>query len=291
LTRDPRLFGPDDLVWDFFSRPRDEPLIDRVLPATKAGFAGMGVFVGAWASLRNQPDQLELFDNALAQSDLAVVNIEALRGWASPDGPNEACLNAEALAWELADRYGCRYVQVIGDYTGSIAEAAAGFGALCDRASEHGLIVGLEAVPEMTNIDTLPLARQIIETADRPNGGFCFDSWHLTRSSSNLDDVRAFDAAHIVATQWNDGPLSPLVDDYYTDTLTTRLAPGRGEFALVEMVQTLDAMGVAAPTGLEVPSTAFWEAPAVEAAAAVATAMRDLRSLALSTPPSASTSQ
>ncbi len=281
MARDPRSFGPDDLVWDFFSRPRDEPLLDRIGPAADAGFSGIGVFIGAWAALRDKPDQVELFDEALDQSGLAVVNIETLRGWASPDVPGEACLKAETLAWELADRYGCRYVQVIGDYTGTIPEAAAGFGALCDRASEHGLIVGLEAVPEMTNIGTLPLARQIIETADRPNGGFCFDSWHLTRSSNNLDEVKAFDPAHIVATQWNDGPLEPLNSDYYTDTLTTRLAPGEGEFQLVEMVQTLDAMGVTAPTGLEVPSTAFWEAPAHEAATSVAEAMRSLRAQAL----------
>ena len=44
-------------------------------------------------------------------------------------------------AYEMADRWGCRYVQVIGDASGPLDRAAEGFAALCDRAADHGLYV------------------------------------------------------------------------------------------------------------------------------------------------------
>mgnify|MGYP001822854663 CR=1 FL=1 len=51
--RQPHDLGPDDLVWDFFSRPRDEPMLARVRPAAEAGFAGLGMYLGAWIAMRD----------------------------------------------------------------------------------------------------------------------------------------------------------------------------------------------------------------------------------------------
>lgn len=272
--RQPHDLGPDDLVWDFFSRPRDEPMLARVQAAAEAGFAGLGMYLGAWLAMREDAAEVERFEQALDDKGLVVANIEVVRGWASPDVPNEQCLAMEAVAWDIADHFGCRYVQAIGDYEGTIDEAARGFGALCDRAADHGLLVGLEAVPAMTNIDTVTLAARIVAEADRPNGGLCFDSWHLTRSTNDLDEIRSLPGDKIMATQWNDGTIEPTFDDYYTDTLTTRVPPGAGEFALVEMLRIIDHIGSTAPLGLEVPSTALWQAPIGEAAASVVEGMR-----------------
>lgn len=275
-NRSARDLGPNDLIWDFFSRPATQPMIERVEPAAAAGFAAIGMYLGAWNTMRDDASAVEAFDDALAAHGIVVANIEALRGWASPDGPDEACLATESLVWELAARYECRYLQVIGDYHGTVEQAAAGFAALCDRAADHGLLIGLEAVPGMTNIDSLGLANEIVERADRANGGLCFDSWHLTRSTNDIGDILALDGAKIFATQWNDGPLEPVHEDYYTDTLTTRVPPGRGAFKLREMLEAIDAIGSKAPIGLEVPSTELWELPAAEAARIVADDMRSL---------------
>ena len=101
-------------------------------------------------------------DAALDETGIVIANIEALRGWASPDHATDVCLAHEAIVWEMADRFTCRYLQVIGDYTGTVAEAGVGFGALCDRGADHGMLVGLEAVPSMTNIGTYALASEIV---------------------------------------------------------------------------------------------------------------------------------
>ena len=271
-----RDLGPTDLVWDHFSRPRHDDVPARIRAAADAGFAAIGLWLGAWARLREDPSGVERIDAALDETGLVIANIEVARGWASPDRATDDCRAQEALAYELTDRYGCRYLQVIGDHTGTRAEAAIGFGALCDRAADHGLLVGLEWVPSMTNIATAAAAAEIVLAADRPNGGFCVDSWHLTRSGDDVDDLRRLPGDRVFATQLNDGPVEPEHDDYLTDCLTNRVPPGRGQFALVDIVRALDEIGSQAPIGLEVCSTELWAGPVDAAARAAAEGMREV---------------
>jgi len=271
-----RELGPDDFVWDYFSRGHEDTMADRVYAASQTGYNAIGIYLGAWSSMQENPEELERFDQALEETGIPLANIETLRGWASPNMPNPDCLVMEQSAWDIADKYEARYVQVIGDYSGTVEEAAEGFGSLCDRASAHGLLVGLEAVPEMTNIGTLGLAHEIVDRANRTNGGLCFDSWHLTRSTNNVDDLLQIPGELILSTQWNDGPLQKVFDDYYTDTLSTRVPPGDGEFSLLEMISAFRASGSPAPIGLEVPSQALWKLPITEAAEASINGMKSL---------------
>ncbi len=273
-ARTARSLGPADLVWDHFSRPREDDVVARIHAAAAAGFAAIGLYVGAWVAMRDDPAAIDRVDAALDDTGLVIANIETARGWANPDRATEECLRTEALAYEMADRWGCRYMQVIGDYTGTLAEAAVGFAALCDRSADHGLLVGLEWVPSMTNIENATTAAHIVVGADRPNGGFCFDSWHTTRSTNDLDEIRNLPGDKVFATQFNDGTIEPQHPDYLQDCLSNRVPPGEGEFSLVEMVRILDAIGSTAPIGLEVCSAALWAGPVDEAARVAADGMR-----------------
>ena len=274
--KDAKELGPDDFIWDFFCRSPEDSMTARVRAASAVGFSAVGIHLGAWVQLTKNPDRIDELEHALVECNMALANIETLRGWASPSSPSEKCLMQESMVWEITKRFQCRYVQVIGDYTGSIEEAAQGFGSLCDRASEYGLLVGLEPVPEMTNIDSLRVGVEIIERADRENGGICFDSWHLTRSTNQISDIERIPGGKIFATQWNDGSLTKTFDDYYTDTLSTRVPPGEGEFQLIAMMEAVQKNDCQAPIGLEVPSTELWAAPIEEAAEAAMSGMRDL---------------
>ena len=274
--KDAKELGPEDFVWDFFCRSPEDSMTARVKAASEAGFSAVGIYLGAWMQLTKNPEHIDQLEHALDECNMALANIETLRGWASPSSPSEKCLMQESMVWEIAKRFHCRYVQVIGNYTGSIEEAAIGFGSLCDRASEYGLLVGLEPVPEMTNIDNFSVGVEIIERADRENGGICFDSWHLTRSTNQISDIRRIPGGKIFATQWNDGSLTKTFDDYYTDTLSTRVPPGEGEFQLIDMMEAIQKNDCQAPIGLEVPSTELWVAPIEEAAEVAMSGMRDL---------------
>ncbi|WP_419842723.1 sugar phosphate isomerase/epimerase family protein [Candidatus Poriferisodalis sp.] len=274
MSDNARSLGPNDLVWDHFSRPRFDDVPARIRAAADAGFAAVGLYLGAWERLRADAAEVQRIERALAETGLVIANIEVVRGWASPHRADTACTRQEALAYEIADRFGCRYLQAIGSYSGAIAQAAEGFAALCDRAADHGLLVGLEWVPSLTNIPTAAVAREIVSEADHPSGGYCFDSWHLTRSTNDLDDLRCLNGSKIFATQFNDGPVAPAHPDYLHDCLTNRVPPGHGEFALVEMVRVLDELGSTAPIGLEVCSAQLWADDVAFAAQAAADGMR-----------------
>jgi sugar phosphate isomerase/epimerase len=270
----PELAWPD-LVWDHFSRPRFGGFDERVAAAADAGFAGIGLFVEEYARLRDEEGRTpgdikaQLNDHGLVLSD-----IETVRGWADDDGqPSEQCRRLEGLAYEMADEIGARYMQAIGSYPGTLDQAAAAFGALCDRAAEHELLVGIEWLP-FTNIATAADAQSIVERAGRPNGGYCADIWHHRRGANDDEMIRALEPERVFAIQMNDGPMRPDLDDYKEDCMLFRVSPGEGEFDAVAFVRILAEMGVQSPISLEVCSSQLWDAAAADAARLAADGMR-----------------
>lgn len=274
-ARDPRALAWPDLVWSHFSRPRFGAFDERLAAASGAGFAGIGLYLYEYERLRDEEgrsaaDLVAAFD----RHGLCLAELEALKGWWAVDGETAAVsAHAQALAFEMADLLGARYLQVIGPYECPFDQAVSQFADLCDRAAEHGLLVGIESLP-YTNITSAVEARQIVEAAGRPNGGYCADIWHHTRGANDEPIVRALGGERVFAVQMNDGPLQPTLSDYKDDCLAYRLPPGEGEFDCVGFVRMMQDMGVTAPISLEVASTVLWERPATEAATRAADGMR-----------------
>ena len=263
-----------DLVWSHFSRPRFDDFDARVHAAAAAGFAGIGLYVHAYGKMRDEGRPAADIASVVADHGLVLAEVETVKGWWATDGPMaDECRLAEELAYELADAAGVRYLQAIGSFECPLDQAVAGFAGLCDRAADHGLLVGIEWLP-YTNIATADDARRIVEAADRANGGFCADIWHHVRGADNVDMLRRLPADRVFAVQMNDGPPRPLLDDYKDDCLASRVPPGAGSFDCVGFAQTMVDMGVTAPISLEVCSAELWEMPVDEAARLAAEGMR-----------------
>jgi sugar phosphate isomerase/epimerase len=271
--RSPRELNSSDLVLSYFSLDRQHPLEDRVAAAAAAGFAGIGLYIGEYQRLQREGLAGAWLDDILDRHGMCVAEIEVVRGWAQQGNAYDACLAMEASAWEMADRFGCRYLQAIGPYDGTVEEAGRAYGALCDRAADHGLVVGLEFLP-FTNIVTAGDALRIVEVADRPNGGVCVDIWHHTRGANDLALVQAIPAEKVTGVQMSDGKLVPRNPDYLQDCLRNRVAPGSGEFCAVKFVRALIEMGVDVPWGMEVCNDSVWGQPAAGHVLAVAEGMR-----------------
>jgi sugar phosphate isomerase/epimerase len=262
-------------VWDHFSRPRFGDFDERVAAAAEAGFAGIGLYVGEYVRLRDEEGRATRDIRAqLDDHGLVLADIEVVRGWCDDDGgPSQEGRGLEALAYEMADGIGARYLQAVGPYRGTVDEAAAAFGALCDRAAEHGLLVGIEWLP-FTNIATAADAQAIVEGSGRTNAGYCADIWHHRRGTNDDAMLRRLDPERIFAIQMNDGPVQPNLDDYKDDCMRFRVPPGEGELDPVGFVRLLAGMGVSSPISLEVCSTELWAAPASVAAQRAADGMR-----------------
>jgi sugar phosphate isomerase/epimerase len=261
-------------VWSHFSRPRFGAFDERVAAAADAGFAGIGLFALEYERLRDEEGRTASdIGRQLEDHGLVLAEVETVHGWASTGDAAAECRRREGLAYELADEVGVRYLQAIGSYDGSADEAAEAFGALCDRAGEHGLLVGVEWLP-YTNIATAADAQRIVEAAGRSNGGYCADIWHHRRGADDESMLRALPGDRVYAVQMNDGSRQPQLEDYKQDCLANRVPPGEGEFDCVGFVRLLAEIGVRAPISLEVCSTELWASPAADAARLAADGMR-----------------
>ncbi|HSG80156.1 MAG TPA: sugar phosphate isomerase/epimerase, partial [Acidimicrobiia bacterium] len=120
---------------------------------------------------------------------------------------------------------------------GAIADA---FAAFCDRAADAGIDVHLEFVP-MTVVADLATAWEIVRTADRPNGGLVFDTWHFFRGTPDLDLLAEVPGDRIFAVQVDDAPAEPAAP-LWEDTFH-RLLPGDGDFDLSTVMRVLERTG------------------------------------------------
>ena len=149
-------------------------------------------------------------------------------------------------AAELADRFGCRYLQTIAPHAEPGAagrdETIDALGRVADALAPYGVEVGLEYTG-FTTIRTLADAVAIVEACGRANVGVCVDVWHHTRSSGAVALAPSVAAPMVRCVQLNDGPLVPVDPDYKTDCLRNRLAPGDGEMDVAGLVDAAHCDG------------------------------------------------
>jgi len=168
----------------------------------------------------------------------------------SADGPDSAETRADLL--HFAALVGARHL-VCGaggpDAAPDLDAIVRDYRALCEAAAERGVLALLEAMP-WSRISTLAGAADVVAAADHPAGGVMLDTWHFHRVGGVPDDVRAVPAEMIRLIQISDAGAP--VGDLYEDTVTRRLFPGDGGFALVRLMQTLARHGVRASVSIEV---------------------------------------
>jgi sugar phosphate isomerase/epimerase len=123
---------------------------------------------------------------------------------------------------------------------------------LAEMAGERGMLATIEFAP-IQAVDTLASALDMVRHVNRPNFGLLLDSMHFFRSGAKLDELAAIDPALIRYAQLCDTPAGRPGDDYMTEAMFGRLAPGTGELPLAAFVAALPGE---IPIGLEVPNLA-----------------------------------
>jgi sugar phosphate isomerase/epimerase len=248
------------------------PIEDRLRLASANGFAAIGLYTGHYEQLERDGSAPGRLRDLLDAHGVCLAEIEVISGLGADGAGGARAAEMEAVAFRMADEFECRYLQVIGPSGDDLHAAAAAFGALCDRAADHGLVVGLEFLP-FTDIVGVRDARRIVEAADRGNGGICVDIWHHERGVRDLEAIAALPGEMITGIQLNDGSREPADPDHYTDCLANRVAPGSGEFAIREFLDAVRGTGCAVPMSLEVCSASGWASPD-EHVAAIARGVR-----------------
>ena len=267
------MLGPEDLVL-CAGTLGGASFRDRVEAAAEAGFSAISLFLGDYQRARAEGLSDADMRTLLADHGLAVAELDPLMSWV-PGAELGATANEQGAEffrqreqdfYDAAEALGARSLNAI-----SITDAplptpatAEAFAALCDRAAAHGLLVHLEFLP-WTSIPDLDAALEIVELANRPNGGLMFDTWHHFRSRGKNDRIRSVPGGRILALQINDAPRQA-EENMVDETLHRRLLPGEGDIDLVEILRLLNEVDCPAPVGIEVFSDALAALPARQAA-------------------------
>ena len=257
--------GPDDLVSSHFTLTGSQPMTpprfsfaERAAAAAEAGFAGIGLLGDDYFAEQEQGLTDSGAAAILADHGLELAEVEFLFDWSAGDDEPERAANGRQLehrVWAVADAFGPRVVSV-----GELVPAemlppfealAERFGALCDRAAAHGLLVALEFMP-FCGIPDIATGRALVEAVGRANAGLNVDSYHYFRGSPDPEVLRAV-GDRVFMIQLDDAD-AEVVGELFEDTMLRRRYPGEGSFDLVEFLRILDEAGASAPKSVEILS-------------------------------------
>jgi sugar phosphate isomerase/epimerase len=261
LRDDPFTCGPGDL--------------ERIVRASAgAGFRGVSLWSIYAEQLALEGYGAKAIARLCSQHGVQVRMIEALTQWPTAD---RAAIDDEARAlFALSVEVGAEEALAVTLDTSAIDvdRAARGFAYTCDLAARYGLRVGLEFLP-WSSVPDLRTALDIVERADRENGGLVIDSWHWQRQPGgpDLDTLRLVRADRVHVLQLNDAPVQP-DGDILDESMNRRLLPGDGDIDLRGLVDAIDAIGAEPMVALEVFSRAIASLEPEEAAQLVGDATR-----------------
>lgn len=245
------------------------PLEDRIDAAARAGYEGVGFWLGDLARWRERGKDYRTLCRRLTDAGLRIVELEYLPDWFADGDRRKRSDAARAELFEAADMLGARHVKVMppfGDEGWDMARLAEQFAALCADAAPHGLAMALEMIP-FSDLPDLPSALDMVSRAGAANGGLLIDIWHVVRSGSAVEDVAAVPARFIKAVELCDAD-KVMRGSITEDTMRHRRLCGEGDFDLPAFLRALGRTGYDGPYGVEILSDAFRALPLDEAARA-----------------------
>jgi sugar phosphate isomerase/epimerase len=261
----------------------ESSLKERLPAAQAAGFTGVSLWLADVFRARGEGMSDTDIRALIDDHGLEVAELDCLTSWLPGSGPppdapfevDDAIRANDEEFFAVANAIGGRSLNIAEIWGSAIALDAAveAFARVCDRAAEHGLLVHLEFLP-WSAFPNLNAAWEVVRLADRPNGGLIIDSWHCARSTTTLADLAAIPGDRVTAVQLSDATPEPTHEVITEETMHQRLLPGEGAAQVVEIVQTLDAIGCNAPIGVEVFSDELNAMDPVDAARLVADATR-----------------
>lgn len=242
-------------------------LEDRIEAAARAGYAGLGFWLGDLMQWRENGGDYATLRAHMSDAGLHIVELEYLAEWFADGERRERSDATRAELFRAADALGARHVKVMPPFGGqgwAVGYLADQFAALCADAARHDLLMALEMIP-FSDLPDLRSALDMVRRADASNGGLLIDIWHVVRSGGAVGNVAQVPARFIKAVELCDadqimrGPITE-------DTMRHRRLCGEGALDLPGFVAALERAGYQGPYGVEILSDAFRALPLAEAA-------------------------
>lgn len=244
--------------------------------AATAGFSGVSQWELHHGALAAEGFSTEDMAAALADHGLTMPVLGSLLPFS---GSQSDALEVARRTFDLANRFGAGLVPTISlmpDEFESIEAASDRYGAVCDLAESHGLVVPIEFLP-WSAIPDLATAWRIVDASDRPSGGILLDTWHWQRQPGGPDTelLAQIPPSFLPLVELSDaGPEA--ADDLYGESLTQRLLPGDGAIDFGQFFTALYATGADPVLATEVLNADMADAGRIQMAAAIATSTRQV---------------
>jgi sugar phosphate isomerase/epimerase len=241
---------------------------DRCAEAARVGFKGIGLWhadIEHQLETRSLREMKQIFDDA----SLEYLQVEFLADFfVDPGEPARAESDRlRKVLFDTAAEFGAHHIKV-GNIPGTPCELdtlTERFAELCDDAANHtDATVAYEFMPFDVNVGTLDAALQLVEGANRRNGGLAIDTWHMGKLGIAPDDLRRIPLQYLSWVELSDGQHQNM-DDLVDETVNHRRLPGEGEFDLPGYVDAAREVGYQGPWGVEVISEEIRSLPIEEA--------------------------
>lgn len=226
------------------------PPLELVKLAAHVGYASIGLrlhpaFAGApFYELRRGTEASREMLRRLRGEGISVYDIEFVA--------IDAAFSAAALKpiFDDAAELGARRLSVCGDDADG-GRLVGNFAELCRIAAEFCMGVDIECMA-WRSVSSLPLALEVIEAADQPNGGLLIDALHLSRTGGRPDMLGGIAPAKLRSAQLCDASADIPVGEeaIMKEARSGRLPPGQGRLPLLDLVRALPQDAV---VSVEVP--------------------------------------
>lgn len=261
----------NEMLW--CATVRTKSFEERIAAAQAAGLTRMSLFPIDYHNATEgglSPAQMRrMVDDA----GIHIVVIDPFTKWL-PDWQPPASMSKQDVAFtdfdgdqifEMAHVFDAESINVIETFGHKypMEVLVESFAAVCDRGAAENFRVHVEFMP-FSGIPDLATAWEMIRTANRPNSGITFDTWHYYRGNVNNELLKTVPGTAILRVQMADAARE-VQGDLMNDLLHYRLPPGEGVFPLVEVTRILRDIDGLSSVGVELFSDVFDELTAEDA--------------------------
>lgn len=207
----------------------------------------------------------------LADSNVDPYSINSIEhvSFRTPEDYAEVKAECEELS-RIASDIGCPYIVVV---PGKLAENAdeeyiidgsvTVLNELADIAEKYGVSLAFEFLGQTDcSVQTLDLAKTIVEKVDRANIGLVLDTFHFYAGNSSFEAIDALDPAKLFIFHINDAENRP--KEELTDA--HRLYPGTGILPIKEIKAAFDRIGYDRMVSIEIFRPEYWNQDPFEVA-------------------------